>query len=165
MTEYNDVAQTNQNIDALFEADSSTVEGQAAELAEWIAIEDDDVAKLGAEVIRRKADLDNAKEKLAEILMQAGLQSIKLQSGLSLSVQINRKFFKAQGVSDEQLFAFLKANQLDGIIKPYVHFQTLQATLKDFEQQGNTLPEIINVSIEKTVRLNGKNKFLANLKG
>lgn len=152
-----------QGVDQMFAGDKQSVEKVSAELAEHIALEDESLSAMDKELKGRKARLDEAKEKLAEILMQAGLDSIKLQSGLSPSVKINRKIYKAAGINDDQLFGWLKDNQLGDIIKPHVHFQTLQSTLRVFEENGNALPgEMFNVVDQKTVRMNGKSKFLAS---
>jgi len=157
--------ETLEQVDKMFAGDQQSVEAVAAELAEHIALEDEALSVIDKELKERKARLDEAKEKLAEILMQAGLKSIKLESGLSPLVQINRRFYKQTGVTDDQLFEFLKENNLDGIIKPYVHFGTLQSTLKDFEEQGSVLPDtIFNIINQKTIRMNGKTKFLAGRK-
>ena len=151
-----------QSVNEMFATDTGSIEVAAAELAEHIAIEDDSLAKLDRELKDRKARQIEAKEKLAEILMQAGLDSIKLSSGLNPSVKIDKKIFKAAGISDEQLFEWLATNQLGDIIKPTVHHGTLNSTLKAFEQQGNELPEtMFNVVNQKSVRMNGKSKFLA----
>jgi hypothetical protein len=157
-----DKTATQPTMDDLFNADTQTVESLSSELAEHIAREDDALDKLNAELSDRKARLDEAKEKLADILMQSGLDSIKLTSGLSPKVKINRRFFKAKGVDDDMLFGWLRTNQLEAIIKPTVHFQTLQSTLKAYEEQGNILPEIINAIDQKTITMYGKAKFLAN---
>jgi len=137
-------------------------EKQIAELAEWVATEDDALGAISEELTRRGKELDLAKEQLCSLLMAAGLHSIKLESGLSPAVQINRKFYKASGVDDDRLFAFLKQHSLDGIIKPTVHFGTLQSTMREFEEQGNVLPpDVINAVDVRTVRMNGKTQYLS----
>lgn len=154
-----------ETVDQMFASDTQSIEVAAAELAEHIALEDEALVTMNKELKDRKARLDEAKEKLAEILMQAGLSSIKLESGLSPSVKINHKIFKNAGVTDDMLFDWLKINELGDIIKPYVHFQTLQSTLKAFEDGGRELPEqMFNITNQKTVRMNGKSKFLAGRK-
>ena len=155
------------DVTQMFAADEKTVEAKAAELAESIAIEDDVLTKMGKELSARKTKLGETKEALGSLLTQAGLSSIKLESGLSPSVKIDRKIFKASGVPDDNMFAWLRDNNLGDIIitKHQVHYQTLQSTLKVFEDGGGDLPgDLFNVSKQTTVRMNGKSKFLANRK-
>lgn len=154
------------DIDQMFAADETTVVAKASELAEHIAIEDDALAKMDRELKDRKAKLSESKETLAGVLIQAGLKSIKLESGLSPSVQIDRKIFKASGVADDQVFEWLREKDLGDIIKPYVHYQTLQSTLKMYENSGKELPsDLFNTSDQRTVRMNGKSKFIAERNG
>jgi len=147
----------------MFGCETDNVERTAAQLAEFIAIEDAELEQLKKTLNERKTRLDAAKEQLATLLIDAGLDSIKLGNGLAPKVQRTTKFFKASGVSDEQLFDWLNANMLGDIIKPYVHFQTLQATMKDFVAAGGEAPEtVFNVSEVLGIRMNGKSKFLAS---
>jgi hypothetical protein len=93
--------------------------------------------------------------------MQAGLESIKLEGGLTPKARIVRKYFKQAGVSDEMLFEWLGNNDLGGIIRPAVNFNTLQSALKDYELQGNVLPnELFNTLDTPTITLFGKSKYL-----
>lgn len=148
------------NIETAFATPTQSIEEQCATLAEDIALEDEAVSNLESEFKRRKESNKAAKTQLAELLISAGLQSVKLESGLSPKVKQNRKFFTAAGTTDETLHSWLRDNEMGSIIKPHVHFQTLQATLKAHEEQGNELPEMFNVSIENTVTMYGKSKFL-----
>ncbi len=143
-------------------ANSESIEQSASHLAEYIALEDDAVTALDTELKDRKKKLDEAKEQLCSLLQQAGLTSIKLASGLTPSIKIETKYYKQKGVADEQLFGWLHDNGLGGIIKPTVHHGTLNSTLTQFTEQGGTAPELIfNISEKKSVRMNGKSKFLA----
>lgn len=148
-------------INSMFATPTSSIEKVAAQLADFIVREENDVEKLDTVLKERKDNLDKCKTQLAQILQQAGLESIKLEGGLTPRVRIVRKYFKQAGITDEQLFTWLFKNDLGGIIKPYVHFQTLQGALKDFECQGNILPdELFNVTDTPTVVLFGKSKYL-----
>lgn len=149
------------NVSEMFGSETESLERTAAQLAEFIAIEDDAVSRLKHELTERTENLDACKEQLATVLNQAGLQSIKLESGLSPAVAEKTQYFKAAGVDDPILFVWLRDNDLGDIIKPTVHFGTLQSTLKAFVDGGGVLPEIINVSTKLTIRMNGKAKFLA----
>ena len=146
--------------------DDLTVKDQIRSLAEHIAIEMDAVDQLKKEHTKRKEALDSAKEKLSNILREAGMESCKLENGLTPKAKITKKFFKAAGVDDETLHGWLKRMQLGDIIIPYVHYQTLQSTLRTFEEQGGEISEeIINVSATPTVTMYGKAKFLESRKG
>jgi len=93
--------------------------------------------------------------------MQAGLESIKLEGGLTPKARIVRKYFKHAGVSDEMLFEWLNNNELGGIIRPTVNFNTLQSALKYHELQGNVLPnELFNTLDTPTITMFGKSKYL-----
>jgi len=143
-------------------ADSAGIEATAARLAEEIAIEDDQLSELDAELKRRKAIQDQRKEQLAVLMISAGVGSLKLVNGLTPSISLKRKFFKAQGVTDEQLHEWLRAKGLGSIIREMVHFGTLQSALKAHEEaDGDIAANIINVKDERTIRMNGKSKFLA----
>jgi hypothetical protein len=148
------------NLDNAFKAESQNIEAATKELAEHIAIEDDAVSQLEAEFKDRKERLKEAKTKLAEILIQAGMESVKLSSGLSPKVKIKRRFYQQQGITEEDLFNWLRKNQLGTIIKPHVNFNTLQATIKEYELQGNIVDDIFTISNEPTVTMYGKSKFL-----
>ena len=151
-----------ETVDKMFTADEAAVASQVGELAMSIAFEDDALSTMDRELKNRKQKLDESKVQLAEILIQAGLQSVKLEDGLSPKVVHKRKYYKQAGVTDELLFSWLKMCKLSDIIKPTVHFGTLQATLKAHEQGGNDIPkDIFNVTDYNTVTLYGKSKFLA----
>ena len=145
----------------MFAITTQSLEKAAAELATFIVREENNVEKIDAALRERKDNLDKCKTQLAQILMQAGLESIKLEGGLTPRAKIVRKYFKQAGTTDEVLFKWLNKNDLGGIIKPYVHFQTLQGALKDFEHQGNILPdEFFNVVDTPTITMHGKSKYL-----
>jgi hypothetical protein len=52
-------------------------------------------------------------------------------------------------------------HDLSDIIKPTVHFGTMNSTLKVFVAQGGTVPEIINQVPVKGITMRGKGKYLA----
>ena len=140
---------------------NSGTEQMAAQMAEEIAIEDDALEHLADELKTRKEKLDNRKTELAQLMMQAGMDSMKLESGLSPKAKIDRKFYKAGGVSDDGLMEWLKGVGLGDIIKPTVKFYTMQSALRLHEEQGHELPStIFNVVSRPTVILYGKSKFL-----
>ena len=148
-------------IDTMF-TDTIAVAATAAKLAEQIAIEDDALTVLDAELKRRKAALDRQKTQLADLMIGAGVDSLKLANGLTPSVALRRKFFKAQGVTDERLHRWLRTAGLGSIIKETVHFGSLQSTIKAHEEAEGEIPsDIFNIKDERTIRLHGKSKFLA----
>jgi hypothetical protein len=139
-----------------------SIEATAAKLAEVIAIEDDALGRLDVELKRRKATQDQRKEQLADLMISAGLDSLKLANGLAPSVSLRRKFFKAQSVTDEQLHQWLRSEGLGSIIKETVHFGSLQSTMKAHEEAEGDIPSgIFNVKDERAIRMHGKSRFLA----
>jgi hypothetical protein len=151
------------NIEAF--AAPQDIEAELARITEELVIEESILLKMKVEHTLRSALLAENKEKLARRMQAAGLKSIKLDNGLTPSVATNMKFFKQAGVDDDMLFGFLRANNLGGIIKETVHFQTMQSALSAFRDGGGELPpDIINESEILTVRMNGKAAFLAGRK-
>jgi hypothetical protein len=136
--------------------------GRIDSMAQFAAVEEDAIGKLEDQITERKANLDKIKEDMATMMIQAGISSIKLECGLNPKAETKTKFFKAAGVDDDTLFDWLRGNQLGDIIKLHVAWQTLNSTLKTFRDQGNEVPAIINATEYKTVRMNGKSKFLAS---
>ena len=152
-------------IEAMFEPPSDTVEATVDQLAQNIATDDERLEQLKTATKELEDNIKARKRDLAMLLISNGMDSVKLACGLSPRAKTIRKYFKAAGVSDEHLHEWLRANDLDGIIKPTVHFQTLQSTLSQYEEQGNTIPEtLFTVTDEPTVVIYGKSKFL-NSKG
>ena len=144
----------------MFGGTDPTVHEQISELAEHIAIEMDAVDELKTEHAKRKEALDAAKEKLCNMLTEAGMESCKLENGLTPKAKLNRKYFKASGVDNATLHLWLKSVDLADIIVPYVHFQTLQATMKEYEEQGGDVPDnVFTVSLQPTVTMYGRSKF------
>lgn len=110
-----------------------------------------------------KAKLDADKERLANMLTDAGMKSCKLECGLTPRAKQTRKFFKKAGIDDHQLQSWLHANDLGDIIKPTVNFQTMQATLAAFESQGGDLPpDIFNIQVVPSIAMTGKSVYLAS---
>jgi hypothetical protein len=146
---------------SMFAITTQSLENAATELAYFIVREENDIETIDAALRDRKKNLELCKTQLAELYLQGRIKSINLEGGLTPRAKIVRKYFKQAGTTDEQLFKWLNKNDLGGIIKPYVHFQTLQSALKDFECQGNILPdELFNVTDIPTVVMFGKSKYL-----
>ncbi len=150
------------DVDAMFTADSDNFNAKIQVMAEWLAEEDETIAVFEKALIKQKAVRDATKTQLAELMQQNGMESVKLDNGLSPAARIVTKIFKAAGIENETVHQWLKDNDLGDIIKPTVHFQTLSATLKEYKDQGNELPDIFNVSSTPTVTLFGKSKYLLN---
>ncbi len=157
----NQMLPSDDDVDVLFES-SDDIKTQIRETAEWCAIEDDALIKIKDELTTRKATLDLAKEKLCNMLRENGMESCKLESGLNPKAKSVMKYYKAPGIDDATLHNYLKSKDLGDIIQPYVHWQTLNATLKSFEEAGGEVDKaVINPSMTHTVTLYGKSKFLA----
>jgi len=135
-----------------------------AELAEEIAIGDEQYKKLERQLKDRKEHLNNAKEQLHELMVANNCANgHKFDNGLYLKPYVRTDVFKAKGVTDEQLFSWLRENGLGEIIKETVWWNTLSSTMKAEMDQGRSLPDIFNVANKPTVKFtgNGKVKFLA----
>jgi predicted RecB family endonuclease len=150
------------DIDTMFETPTDdTVTQTVAHLAESIALDDDKLDELKAAAKDLEESVKARKRELAMLLISSGMDSVKLANGLSPRAKTIRRYYKAAGVTDEQLYAWLETNDLGGIIKPAVHFQTLQSTLAQYEEQNHEVPtDLFNVSDEPTVVLYGKSKYL-----
>lgn len=194
------------------EAFAETVDlGAIEEIAKSIVLDEAKQKKLEAEAAELKAKIETAKSDLAEMLEAAGMESAKLSCGLTPRRTLERKYFKAPGVGDDQVHDFLRQRWItkaelaamlgpneslkmeslwsdakyipaldaagefprlaeairdasfshEDIIKPYVHFHTLQSALKEFEGLGGPIPEdLFKVSEVKSVKMFGKTNFL-----
>ncbi len=132
-------------------------------LAESIADLDYEVSNLKNELGQKDKKLKKLKEELCLKMIEAGVDKLQFNNGLSPGRVVKPKFFKQAGIEDTQLHDFLRERGLGDIIKPYVHFNTLQATLKAEVEAGRELPEnLINQTEEYSVRLNGKSNYLKN---
>ena len=138
------------------------MEATASELATKIVFDDDLVTQKAKELKELKFQLTTDKEQLADLLIQANLDSIKLKNGLTPKVKHNREFYKQKGVTDDDLFAWLEARNLEHIIKRKVHPATLTKAMGDYKDGGGECPEaMFNVLNKRTVTLYNKSKFLA----
>lgn len=146
----------------MFASDNEDTTEQIREMAEGIALEMYEVENLYKEHSRRKEGLDAAKEQLNQILQEAGMESCKLACGLNPRTKTNTRIFKATGQDDQSLFDWLRNNNLGDIIKETVHHGTLNSTMKEYEDQGNELPEsMFQVSVRPTITMGGKTAYLA----
>jgi hypothetical protein len=149
------------NVSEMFAAPAGELETTAARLAEEIAVEENTLDNLKEQVKLADAEVKTKKAELATLLMQAGLDSIKLTSGLTPRVKIKRRYYTQSGIDKEHVHSWLMANELGDIILPTVNFNTLQATLKEHQDAGRDIPEtIFNVVDEPGIVMHGKSKFL-----
>jgi len=132
-------------------------------MAQAIAIEDEAIKCLSDELVARKAAQEQAKSDLGNMIIASGQKSAPLTCGLTPKPKRIIKWYRDAGLEDEALFAWLKQNNLGGIIKPTVNFNTLTRTLNDYEDEGNKPPEtMFNKSVTMSITMFGKTKFLAN---
>lgn len=145
----------------IFQSQKQQAITQIAELAELAAIYDDEYdkhKKLAADYDIKRTE---AKERLAELMLQSGLESVKLDNGLAPRVKTSRKFFIQAGIDPEFIHAWLRGVGLGDIIKPTVHFQTMQAALTAYVDGGGQIDEqLINAKETPSVTLGGKTQFL-----
>jgi len=154
-----------QIIDNMFEIDTQNSLLQEWEkLAEFIVVESDSIAREEQKIKDRKTNLDAIKQQLAEQMFANGAANgHKFDNGINIKPRTKTKVFKASGVDDETMFNWLKQHDLGDIIKPYVHWNTLNATINAELDAGHEVPkEIFNITHETTVSPvgNGHKKFL-----
>jgi hypothetical protein len=150
------------NITEMFGSDKTI--DKIDKLARFIAVEDAAVKALEEERKDRSKKLDASKEQLYTMLKEAGMDSCKLECGLNPRATIKMKYYSVTGISSPEMFEWLGKNDLADIIKPTVNFNTLQSTLKTFEEQGGEIPStIVTKSPTLSITMGGKSKFLANL--
>ena len=152
------------NVAAMFEQqlDGDTI-AELTALAERIAIEDDRLKKATKQLSEDKLVLEGLRGALSTALTQNNLKGLPMENGLNPTTKITTTIFRSGGVDDADLFAWLTAHDLDGIIKPTVHWSTLSSSLKDWEDiDGNVLPEMFNKVDKPDIRMNGLSKFLAS---
>ena len=154
-----------EEVDKIFETETpGDVMETMAKLAEDIAVEDEAVKTLDAEVKARKAKLNEMKSQQYGLMMANNCANgHKFDSGILLAPVLKSNVFKAAGVTDDMQQDWLKANNLDDIIKPTVHWDTFSSAMKEWVGQGNDLPDIFNIVDKPTVvfRGPGKKNFLA----
>lgn len=153
-----------QDLDTMFASQpSADINSKIEEMAVFIAREDGYLAKLKKDVSDRQSHLDKIKEDLSMLMQQNGMEKVSLSNGLTPKAVIKTKYFKQSGVSDDQLFEWLRGNGIDDIIKPTVNFNTMQSTLSNF--LGEIPEDIFNVTEVPTITMYGKSKFLASQEG
>jgi len=150
------------DLSQMFQAPLSQIRENIESMAAACAVEDENIRLMEKQLADRKKQRDKAKEDLARLLIQNGMESVKLANGLTPRAVVKQRIFKAAGVSDESVFNWLEDNDLDGIIRPSVHFKTLDNTLKQYRENGGRIPEeLFNQSEQLTVNIYNKSKFLA----
>ena len=158
-----------QNIDDIFETEvPDDVMQTMSNLAEEIAVEDDELKKLESQLNARKTKLDETREQMHELMMANNCANgHKFDNGILIKPKVKTTVFRAKEVSDDTLFDWLRNNNLGDIIKLHVHWQTLSSTMKEEIERGRELPDLFNIVDKKTVQFagNGKAKFLAARSG
>ena len=158
-------AEAEQSIDEMFATETAPgIMDTMAELAEVIAVEDEKCKRLDTELKERKEQLGNIKQQLHELMMANNCaEGHKFDNGLFVKPYVKVDVWRAGGVTDEMLFAWLRDNKLDSIIKETVNVKTLSATMKIEMSLGRNLPEIFNVACKPTTQFAGKGtaSFLA----
>ena len=155
-------------VDDMFAAGDDVMQGMS-DLAERIAIEDDELRHLEAELSLRKDNLKAEKTQMYHLMVSNNCANgHKFDNGILLKPKVNTRIFKAAGVEDETMFGWLEEHSLGDIIRRMVPWQTLSSTMKAEIEQGKDLDTtIFNKSDEYTVAFagNGKAKFLAVRRG
>ena len=139
----------------MFEND--TQKTRIKELAEGIVLTEEKIGRLEKAVI---AD----RQALILLMQQSGMSSPGLTNGLNPTIQVNPKITRKSSVKDAELFKYLASIDLADIIKPAVHWSTLQSSLADYIALGHTIPkELFNQFDKTTIRMNGRADFLREL--
>lgn len=156
-------------VDDIFETEvPDDVMEMMSDLVELIAIEDDELKKLERTLNARKEKLDGTRLQMHELLIANNCANgHKFDNGILIKPKIKTTVFRGKEVSDDVLFAWLRENNLDSIIKLAVHYQTLSSTMKEEIERGRELPDIFNIVDKKTINFagNGKAEFLAAREG
>ncbi len=92
----------------MFATDDSTAIIQIGEMAENLAVSMGEEEALYKAHSSMKAANEAAKEQLNRALTEAGMESCKLECGLTPQTRVNERVFKATGVDDEMLFEWLR---------------------------------------------------------
>jgi len=133
---------------------------QFAQKAEQAAMMKHQISTLKEQQVALDKDYKRLCAELCEMMLESGLEKASV-AGLSIKPEFGNDYFKAKGVSNDDLFAWLNEHDLGDIIKPAVHFKTLSSSVQIFINQGGTLdPEIINESPYKKVAIRGLPEFL-----
>ncbi len=152
-------------IEEMFETETpSGVMNTMAELAEEIAIADEQVKIESAALVKKKDKVAALKEQLNGLMMTNDCaDGHKFGNLLYPKPYVKTDVFKAKGVDDETLFEWLRSHDLGDIIKPAVHYATLSSTMKAELESGAALPDIFNVANKPTVKFVGdsKSKYFA----
>ncbi|MBE0534531.1 MAG: hypothetical protein IH624_02600 [Phycisphaerae bacterium] len=144
-------------MDGMFE-ESAAQTARIKKLAESIVCNEARIGELDKQVAAER-------EALAAVMRQAGIDSVKLDSGLAPKLETKNRISKRKEAANETVFAWLEANGLGDIVRPAVHPQTLAATLEEFAAEGNAIPEELFHCFEQdSIRFNGRSHFLATRK-
>ena len=136
---------------------TDTQKTRIKDLAEGIVLTEEKIGRLEKAVM---AD----REALILLMQQSGMAAPRLTSGLTPTLQVNPKISRKSSVKDAELFKYLASIDLADIIKPAVHWSTLQSSLADYIALGHTIPEkLFNQFDKTTIRMNGRSDFLREL--
>lgn len=96
-----------------------------------------------SELKAQLAECENRKEELAQTLAEemalVGQKTTQV-GGMKLTVRITPRIGKRKDVAMEDLCAAVNGTDLEFLVKPYIHPQTLQATLKEIIEDKGALP-------------------------
>jgi hypothetical protein len=97
--------------------------------------------------------LSGLEERLLEAMTDAGLQNLKLESGLTLYHAIDRFYGPAEGVTKEDLILELGRHpETMDLVAPSYNANSLRARMKEIEANGEVLPEELSSKIKITER-------------
>lgn len=146
----------------MFKNETSMLKNQIKRAAEWIVQEEEAITTAKKDLVQRQEALDKSKADLSTLMQQNGFDRIILDNGLSPKAKNSIKYYKT--ADDDLFFDWLNNNNLGGIINPYVHFQTMQAALSEFEQQGGIIDKnLINKIEVPSVVMYDKSKYLQSI--
>jgi len=153
------------DLDAMLgdEQEQSVSMDALATLAEKAALKQVELKELETQAKEAKKEFEALSQSLCDALMDNNCSNgHKFDSGINVKPVVKETVFKAGGVDDEDMFAYLDARDLGHIIKPTVHWQTLSSTMLAERDMGHEIPDtLFKVKEEHKIRFvgNGHIKF------
>ncbi|HOQ03676.1 MAG TPA: hypothetical protein PKY88_00485 [Anaerohalosphaeraceae bacterium] len=123
-----------------------------------------EISLLENQINQWKELLKRKKAELHEALQKRDAEQITFPNGLYVQCVLKSVYKRQADLADDDLFGWLQKNNLGDIIKPFVPWARLNASLRDFAGRGGRVdPSIIQISQEKTVAIQNLRRYLATV--